>query len=60
MKGRHLLGLGLGLALADVLVPYLLLRSIASFTASFLFWCLITFAMVLFGILATRGWGGRP
>jgi hypothetical protein len=59
MRGTYFLLLSIGLALVDVLVPYLLLRSIPSFLASYLFWCLLTLAVILFGALYVRRWGGR-
>ncbi len=59
MRGRLLFWLAIGLALIDVLVPFLLLRRIGAFTGSFLFWCLLTMGVILFGTLSVRGWGGR-
>ncbi len=59
MRGRTLVVLAVGLALLDILVPYLLLRDIGSFAGSFLFWCLLTLAVIVLGAVAVRGWGGR-
>ena len=59
MRGRVLLGLAVGLALLNVLVPFLLLRRVGSFVGAFLFWCLLTLAVILLGILSVRRWGGR-
>lgn len=51
--------LAVGLALLDILVPYLLLRDVGSFAGSFLFWCLLTLTVIVLGAVAVRGWGGR-
>lgn len=56
MKGRLFLLLAVAIALVDVLVPYLVLASTGSFLASFLFWCVLTLAMIVYAGFATRSW----
>jgi hypothetical protein len=57
MRGLHFLILAAGLALVDGLVPYLLLRDIARFHGTYLFWSLLTLAVILFAWWYTRRWG---
>lgn len=57
MRGLYFLFLSIGLVIIDVLVPYLFLKGIASFWSSFLFWSLLTLAVIIFGIVYTRKWG---
>ncbi len=45
------------LAALDFFIPFFLLKGIPSFLASYLFWSLLTLAMVIFGAIYTRGWG---
>ena len=45
--------------LANVLVPYLLLADRGRFDASFLFWTVLTAAVLLWAWHTTREWG-RP
>lgn len=59
MRGIPFLILAVVIALVDVLVPYLILGNIASFLASYLFWCLITLGTIIFGIIYTRNWGKK-
>ncbi len=59
MRGFHFLLLAIGLVLVDVLVPYLVLKDNAGFGASYLFWCLLTLAVIIFGIFYTRKWRKR-
>jgi hypothetical protein len=59
MKGWIFLVLAAVLALVDVLVPYLFFTQTGSFAASFLFWCILTLAVIIFGIFYTRRWGGK-
>ena len=57
MKGMYFLIFFVALVLVDGLVPYLLLRDISRFTATYLFWCLLTLGMILFAVFYTRRWG---
>lgn len=57
MKGSHFLFFGLGLVLVDILVPYLWLAEEPYFAASFLFWCLLTLAVIIGAGIRTRKWG---
>ncbi|MFW5743638.1 MAG: hypothetical protein ACOC6J_02670 [Spirochaetota bacterium] len=59
MKGRAFLILALVVAAVDILVPYLVLARTGSFAASFLFWCVITLAMIVYAGFATRPWRNR-
>ena len=59
MKGRTFLILALAVAAVDILVPYLVLARTGSFAASFLFWCAITLAMIVYAGFATRPWRNR-
>lgn len=59
MKGRTFLILALAVAAVDILVPYLVLARTGSFAASFLFWCVITLAMIVYAGFATRPWRNR-
>lgn len=56
MKGRTFLLILLGVTAVDVLVPYLLIGQIASFAASFLFWCIVPLATILYAAFATNNW----
>lgn len=57
MRGRTFLAILLLVTALDVLVPYLLIGSIGSFAASFLFWCIIPAAVIAFAYVVTRNWG---
>ena len=57
MKGWIFFILCLVIAAVDVLVPYLFLADRASFTASYLFWSLLTAATIIFSIIYTWRWG---
>jgi len=59
MKGRTFLILALTIAAVDILVPYLVLARTGSFAASFLFWCVITLAMIVYAGIVTRPWRNR-
>jgi hypothetical protein len=59
MKGRTFLILALAIAAVDILVPYLVLARTGSFAASFLFWCVITLAMIVYAGIVTRPWRNR-
>lgn len=59
MRGRTFLILALAVTAVDVLVPYLVLARTGSFAASFLFWCVITLAMIVYVAVATRPWRER-
>ena len=56
MKGIHFLILAVVLVIVDVLVPFLVLKDIAGFGASYLFWTILTFLVILFGIVYTGKW----
>ncbi|MFW6104418.1 MAG: hypothetical protein ACOC6I_01100 [Candidatus Bipolaricaulota bacterium] len=47
------------LALIDFFVPFYLLGDVASFYASYLFWCLLTLSVIVAGSLYVKmTWGG--
>lgn len=56
MKGLPFLILALVVTAIDVLIPYMVLARTGSFLASFLFWCVITAAMIVFAAVYTRRW----
>lgn len=48
------------LALIDFLVPYFLIGNVASFGASYLFWCLLALTVVLLGSIYIKNtWGSK-
>lgn len=59
MTGRAFLLLALVLVAVDLLVPYLALAGIASFAASFLFWCALTLVVILAAAWYTRSWSSE-
>ena len=59
MTGRFFILLLAGITLVDVLVPYLLIGHIPSLGASYLFWSVLTLAVILFAVIYVRNWG-RP
>jgi hypothetical protein len=56
VRGVPFLLVAVIVGLIDVLVPYLVLAGTGSFRASFLFWCVITLAMIVFAAVYTRRW----
>lgn len=56
MNGVTFLIIAFVVAAIDVLIPYLILAQMGSFLASFLFWCVITAAMIVFAVFSTRRW----
>ena len=56
MKGVTFLLTAVAVAAVDVLVPYLLLARTGSFLASFLFWCVLTLAVIVAAGIHTRRW----
>lgn len=59
MKGTRILALAAVLTAIDVLIPYLVLKDIPSFMATFFFWCILTFAVIIGAIAYMRNWGRR-
>lgn len=57
MKGLHFSILLVIVTAVDVFVPYLWIGSIPSLWASFMFWCALTLAVIVFAVAATRKWG---
>lgn len=56
MKGKYFFILSVSLALVDFLIPYLFLKEISSFLASYLFWCALSGAVILFAAVYTNYW----
>ena len=56
MRGTRFLIISILLVVADVIVPYLLFTATGSFAASFLFWCVLTFAVIVYAAVHTRRW----
>ena len=59
MKGSVFLVLAVILAAVDIVIPYVLLAHYGSFAASFLFWCVLTFGVIVFAWVYTRNWRGH-
>ena len=59
MKGSVFLILAVVLAAVDIVIPYLVLAQFGSFAASFLFWCVLTFGVIVFAWVYTRNWRGH-
>jgi len=47
------------LALIDFLVPFYLIGDVASFAASYLFWCLLTLTVIISGSIYIKTTWGR-
>lgn len=56
MKGSVFLVLAIILAAVDIVIPYLFLARFGNFAASFLFWCVLTFGVIVFAWVYTRNW----
>ena len=56
MKGILFFLIALVVVVLDVVVPYAYFATTARFGASFLYWCVITLAMIIFAFFATRKW----
>ncbi len=59
MKGLSFLVFLVVLTAVDLLIPYLWLRDVPRFAASFLFWCVLTVGMIVWAVFATRRWGEK-
>lgn len=59
MRGTLILACAAVLTAVDVLVPYLVLKDIPSFMATYFFWCVLTFAVIAGAIVYMRRWGRR-
>ena len=58
MKGRYWALLGLALGIAVVSGPYIFLRDVASYWVNYLYWLLITIAVLIVGLYKVNKWGG--
>lgn len=45
-----------GLGGIDFCIPFFLLKDIPSFLGNYLFWCLLTLVMLVFGVVHTSNW----
>jgi len=60
LSGITFLTVFIVLALVDFFVPFYLLKDIARFTGSYLFWCLLALTVIVLGALyIRRTWGGE-
>jgi hypothetical protein len=59
VKGRTFLVLAVSLVAVDLLVPYLILADVPSFSASFLFWSALTLLVIIAAAHHIRHWGEK-
>lgn len=59
MRGIYFLTILTAITAVDLLIPYFAIGDIASLWASFLFWSVLTFLVIIFAILYTSQWGKR-
>jgi hypothetical protein len=59
MKGSTFVLIALGIALIDIIIPFVILKDIGTFSANYLFWSLLTLGVIIFGALYTRKWGKK-
>jgi hypothetical protein len=57
MKGLYFFVVAVAVAVIDVVVPFVLIGNVASFSASFLFWCLLTLIVIVAAGIYIRDWG---
>ena len=57
MRGAMFFVIAVILAAVDLVVPFVLLSSTGSFLGAFLFWCVLTLAVIVWAGLHTRTWG---
>lgn len=57
MRPRVFLAFFVALVVLSFVVPFLPLRTVASFLASYLYWCVVTAIMVVFAAVHTAMWG---
>ncbi|MFW5958217.1 MAG: hypothetical protein ACOCQ0_03575 [Desulfosalsimonas sp.] len=60
MRGLYFLIILTVITVVDLIVPYFLIGEIAALWASFLFWTLLTFLVLLFAVIYTNQWGKKP
>jgi hypothetical protein len=59
MRPRVFLAFFVGLVVLSFVVPFLPFRSVPSFLASYLYWCVVTGGMLIFAAVYTAMWGRR-
>ena len=57
MKAKNLALIALLLAVLDLGVPYLFLKDIGSFWASYLYWTLLAVTVIILGAIYIKHWG---
>jgi hypothetical protein len=57
MKALYFFVVAVAVAVIDVVVPFVLIGNVASFSASFLFWCLLTLIVIVAAGIYIRDWG---
>ena len=57
MKAKNLALIALVLAVLDFAVPYLILKDIGEFWASYLYWTLLAVIVIILGAFYIKHWG---
>ena len=57
MKAKNLALIAIFLAVLDVVIPYLILKDIASFWGFYLYWTLLAVIVIVLGIYYIKHWG---
>lgn len=57
MKAKNLALIALVLAVLDFAVPYLFLKDIGEFWASYLYWTLLAVVVIMLGAIYIKHWG---
>lgn len=58
MKAKNLALISLILVVLDVGIPYLFLKDIGEFWASYLYWALLAVTVLILGVIYIKDWGG--
>jgi hypothetical protein len=56
MKGQSFLLIAVLLVVTDLVVPYAFLGDVTTFAGTFLFWCVLTLAVIIAAAFYTRRW----
>lgn len=60
MRGLYFLIILILITAVDLIVPYFMIGDIATLWASFLFWTVLTFLVIIFAVIYTSQWGKKP
>lgn len=60
MRGLYFLVILTVITAVDLIVPYFFIGDIAALRASFLFWSVLTFLVIMFAVIYTSQWGKKP